>query len=146
MPYLLAACDIYAAPSRLEGFGMTQVEANSCEKPVIGIKAMGMLDTLVHGKTAFLAEVAQEIRLREAILGDESGYKPGHKYTFKRPRTVDYRASVHDIANYLMDLMTDASLREQMGKEGRKRVVENFDYRVVARKFVEIVSRRLSIT
>ena len=30
MPYLLAACDIYAAPSRLEGFGMIQVEANAC--------------------------------------------------------------------------------------------------------------------
>jgi glycosyltransferase involved in cell wall biosynthesis len=28
MPYLLSACDIYAAPSRLEGFGMIQVEAN----------------------------------------------------------------------------------------------------------------------
>ena len=26
MPHLLAACDIYAAPSRLEGFGMIQVE------------------------------------------------------------------------------------------------------------------------
>lgn len=146
MPYLLAACDIYAAPSRLEGFGMTQVEANSCEKPVIGIKAMGMLDTLVHGKTAFLAEVAQEIRLREAIIGNESGYETGHKYTFKKPRIVDYRASVHDIANYLMDLMTDASLREQMGKEGRKRVVENFNYRVIAKKFIEIVSRRLGIS
>jgi len=146
MPYLLAACDIYAAPSRLEGFGMTQVEANSCEKPVIGIKAMGMLDTLVHGKTAFLAEVAQEIRLREAIVGNESGYETGHKYTFKKPRIVDYRASVHDIANYLMDLMTDASLREQMGKEGRKRVVENFDYQVIARKFVNIVSKRLGIS
>jgi starch synthase len=146
MPYLLAACDIYAAPSRLEGFGMIQVEANSCEKPVIGIKAMGMLDTMVHGKTAFLAEVAQEIRLREAVLGDESGYKAGHKHTFKRSRIVDYRASVHDIAKYLLELMKDAGLREQMGKEGRKRVVENFDYRVVAKKFVEIVSRRLGIT
>jgi glycosyltransferase involved in cell wall biosynthesis len=31
MPYLLSACDIYAAPSRLEGFGMIQVEANACE-------------------------------------------------------------------------------------------------------------------
>jgi glycosyltransferase involved in cell wall biosynthesis len=125
---------------------MIQVEANSCEKPVIGIKAMGMLDTMVHGKTAFLAEVAQEIRLREAVLGDESGYKAGHKHIFKRPRIVDYRASVHDIAKYLMELMKDAGLREQMGKEGRKRVVENFDYRVVAKKFVEIVSRRLGIT
>ncbi len=146
MPYLLAACDIYAAPSRLEGFGMIQIEANACEKPVIGIKAMGMLDTLVHGKTALLAEVAQEIRLRETMLGDESGYQAGHKLVFKRPRTVDYRASVNDIANYLMDLMQDPGLRERMGKEGRKRVVENFDYRVIAKNFVEIVSRRLGIS
>ncbi len=146
MPYLLAACDIYTAPSRLEGFGMIQVEANACEKPVVGIKAMGMLDTLVHGKTAFLADVAQEIKLRETILGDESGYESGHKYVFKRPRTVDYRASIHDIANYLMDLMKNPELREQMGAEGRKRVVENFDYRVIARKFVNIVSKRLGIS
>jgi len=146
MPYLLAACDIYAAPSRLEGFGMIQVEANACEKPVIGIKAMGMLDTMVHGKTAFLAGVAQEIRLREAMLGYESGYENGHKHIFKKPRIVDYRASVNDIANHLMDLMTDASLRERLGKEGRKRVVENFDYRVIAKKFVKIVSERLDIS
>jgi starch synthase len=146
MPFLLAACDIYAAPSRLEGFGMIQVEANACEKPVIGIKAMGMLDTMVHGKTAFLASVAQEVRMKEAIVGDESGYEPGHRVAFKRPRIVDYRASVHDIANYLIDLMTDANLREKMGKEGRKRVVENFDYRVIAKKFVNIVSERLGIS
>ncbi|MBU0478320.1 glycosyltransferase, partial [bacterium] len=146
MPYLLSACDIYAAPSRLEGFGMIQVEANACGKPVIGIKAMGMLDTLVHGKTAFLADVAQEIKLRETILGDESGYEYRHIYTFKRPRTVDYRASVNDIAKYLMDLMQDADLREKMGKEGRKRVVENFDYRLIAKKFVQIVSKRLGIS
>jgi glycosyltransferase involved in cell wall biosynthesis len=146
MPFLLAACDIYAAPSRLEGFGMIQIEANACEKPVIGIKAMGMLDTLVHGKTAFLADVAQEIRLKETILGDESGYEAGHKFVFKRPRVVDYRASVHDLANYIMDLMKNPQLREQMGKEGRKRVVEQFDYRVIAKKFVDIVSKRLGIS
>jgi len=146
MPYLLAACDIYAAPSRLEGFGMIQIEANACEKPVIGIKGMGMLDTLIHGRTAFLASVAQEVRMKETIVGDESGYEPGHKVAFKRPRIVDYRASVHDIANYLMDLMQDAKLREQMGKEGRKRVVENYDYRVIAKKFVKIISEKLGIS
>ncbi len=146
MPYLLAACDIYAAPSRLEGFGMIQVEANSCGKPVIGIKAMGMLDTLVHGKTAFLASVAQEIRLREAVLGDESGYEAGHKVVFKRPRIVDYRASIHDIANYLMDLMQNPDLRQKMGEEGRKRVLESYDYRVIAKRFVKIVSAKFGIS
>jgi len=146
MPYLLAACDIYAAPSRLEGFGMIQVEAASCCKPVIGIKAMGMVDTMVHGENALLASVAQEVRMREATVGDESGYQAGHRVVFKRPRIVDYRASVHDIANYLMDLMLDADLREKMGQAGRKRVLENFDYRVIAKKFVELVSEKLGIS
>jgi len=146
MPYLIAACDIYAAPSRLEGFGMIQVEANACEKPVIGIKAMGMLDTMVHGKTAFLAAVAQEIRMKETILGDESGYETGHRVVFKRSRTVDFRASVHDIANYLMDLMQNVDLRKKLGKAGRKRAVEKYDYRIIAKRFVELVSDKLGIS
>ncbi len=146
MPYLLAACDIYAAPSRLEGFGMIQVEAGACGKPVIGIKAMGMLDTMVHGQNAFLAGIAQEIRMRETTVGDESGYEEGHRVIFKRPRTVDYRASVHDIANYLMDLMQDAELRKKMGQAGRKRAVENYDYRVIAKRFIETVSTKLGIS
>jgi alpha-maltose-1-phosphate synthase len=145
MPYLIGACDIYAAPSRLEGFGMPQVEAGACGKPVIGIKAMGMLDTLVHGETAFLANVAQKIVVNEVLLGDESGYEKSRKVVFESPRTVDFRASVHDIANYLMDLMTDAALREKMGKAGRERVVKNFDYRIVAKRFVEIINKKLSI-
>ena len=73
MPYLLAACDIYAAPSRLEGFGMPQVEAGACAKPVIGIRAMAMLDTLVDRETAFLAGVAQENTITEAVLGPAAG-------------------------------------------------------------------------
>jgi starch synthase len=145
MPYLMAACDIYAAPSRLEGFGMIQVEANACGKPVVGIKAMGMLDTMVHRETAFLAGVAQEVRLREATLGTDQGYEEGHRILFRRARTADYRASIHDIAGYLMRLMTDEDLRRRMGEAGRKRVVELFDYRVVAKLFVKIVSDRLGI-
>ncbi len=146
MPHLMAACDIYAAPSRLEGFGMIQVEANACGKPVIGIKAMGMLDTMVHKKTALLAGVAQEIRARETMLGVDEGYEEGHRVVFKRPRTVDFRASVHDIADYLMQLMTNEKLRRSMGQAGRKRVAERFDYRVVARKFADIVTQKLGIS
>jgi len=145
MPYLIGACDIYAAPSRLEGFGMPQVEAGACGKPVLSIKAMGMLDTLIHGETAFLAEVAKKIVVNEVMLGTESGFEEHHKVVFNAPRTVDYRADVQDIAKYMMMLMNDAALRDKMGKAGRERVVANFDYRVVARKFVEIMQDRLGI-
>ncbi|WP_286761669.1 glycosyltransferase family 4 protein [Salegentibacter sp. UBA1130] len=145
VPYLIGACDIYAAPSRLEGFGMPQVEAGACGKPVIGINAMGMLDTLIHEKTAFLAEVAEKIIAKEVVLGEESGFEKNHKIIFDTPRTVDYRADVQDIAKYLYRLMMDESLRDKMGEEGRKHVVENFDYRVVARKFLQILENKLGL-
>jgi len=146
MPYLLAACDIYAAPSRLEGFGMIQVEANACGKPVIGIRAMGMLDTMVHGETAFLAGVAQEICLTETVVGAGVGCEMGRRVVFKSPRIVDYRANVDDIAGYLLELMRDAELRRKMGAAGRRRVVENYHYHVVARQFARTVAERLGIS
>jgi len=141
MPYLLNACDVYAAPSRLEGFGMPQVEAGACGKPVIGIRAMAMLDTLVDGETAFLAGVAETIHITEAVLGPESGFEPGHRVVFQHPRASDYRASVPDLAAGLDLLLNDPALREHMGRAGRERVVANYDYRVVARKLVEILQR-----
>lgn len=145
MPYLIGACDIYAAPSRLEGFGMPQVEAGACGKPVIGINAMGMLDTLIHKKTAFLAEVAQKIVVNEVVLGEESGFENSRKIHFDIPRTVDYRANTQDIAKYLLKLMGDENLRAKMGAAGRERAVEYFDYKVVTRKFLQILQDRLGI-
>jgi alpha-maltose-1-phosphate synthase len=145
MPYLIGACDIYAAPSRLEGFGMPQVEAGACGKPVISIKAMGMLDTLIDGKTALLADVAKKIEVNEVIIGSEAGFEPNHKVVFNTPRIVDYRANVQDISKHLMTLMTNKKLRDEMGMAGRQRVVENFDYRVVATKFIQIMRDQLGI-
>ena len=145
MPYLIAACDIYAAPSRLEGFGMIQVEANACEKPVIAIDAMAFRDTMVHGKTAFLAKVAEERKITEALYGEGHDYERSHRIVFKNARTAEYRASVPDIAKYLLTLMQDSALRQGMGEAGRKHVTELFDYRQVAKRFVEIVSDRLGI-
>ena len=145
MPYLIGACDIYAAPSRLEGFGMPPVEAGACGKPVIGLNAMGMLDTLIHNKTAFLAEVARKIVVDEVILGEESGFESNRKIEFDIPRTVDYRANVQDIATYLLRLMKDENLRAKMGAAGRERAVEFFDYKVVTKKFLQILQERLGI-
>lgn len=145
MPYLIGACDIYAAPSRLEGFGMPQVEAGACGKPVISLNAMGMLDTLVHNKTAFLAEIAKQNVVNEVILGKESGFKKNHRVIFDFPRTVDYRANVQDIAKYLLQLMNDAELRRKMGEAAREHVVDNFDYRFVAKRFIQIIQNKLGI-
>jgi len=143
MPYLLAACDIYAAPSRLEGFGMIHVEANACGKPVLAMDAMAFRDTMVQGETAFLAKVAQEIKVTDAVLGADHGFEDDHRVIFAAFKTADYRADVQDVARYLLQLMEDAGLRRRMGEAGRRRVVERYDYRTIARRFVELVSSRL---
>lgn len=145
MPYLIGACDIYAGPSRLEGFGMPQVEAGSCGKPVIGIDAMGMKDTLIHEKTALLARIAQKIDVNHVILGKESGFEKNHKVTFDVPRTVDYRANVQDIAQHFLRLMPDADLRVKMGKQARQHVERNFNYKIVAKQFLDILQDKLGI-
>ena len=145
MPFLLSACDVYAAPSRLEGFGMGQTEAGACGKPVIGIRAMAMLETLVHGETALLAGVATENLATEAVVGPEAGFEPGHRVQFHNPRVVDYRASVADLALHLRTLLNDPTLRRTMGEAGRRRVTELYDYRRVARRFVEIVQSKLHL-
>lgn len=145
MPYLIGACDIYAAPSRLEGFGMPQVEAGACGKPVIGINAMGMLDTLIHKKTAFLASVAKQIVVNDVVLGEESGFENNRTIHFNIPRTVDYRANTQDIAKYLLKLLKDEKLRVKMGAAGRERAVAHFDYKVVTKKFLQILQDRLGI-
>jgi alpha-maltose-1-phosphate synthase len=145
MPYLLSACDIYAAPSRLEGFGMPQVEAGACAKPVLSIAAMGMLDTQVHGETAFLAKVGVENRISETVLGAESGFKERRRIHFDPPRIADYRADVEDLCRYLVELLRDPELRRRMGEAGRKRAALNYDYRIIAQRFVQIVGERLGI-
>ena len=145
MPYLLGACDIYAGPSRLEGFGMPHVEAGASGKPVVALDAMAFRDTLVHGETALLARVARENRITETVLGPESGYEEGHRIVFDPPRIADYRANVPDVAAHLLRLLQDAGLRRSLGESGRERVIAHYDYRVVARQCLHILSRRLHL-
>ena len=79
------------------------------------------------------------------MFGEGHGIDDSHRIVFPSPRTAEYRASVPDIAKYLLTLMQDSGLRRRMGEAGRKHVVELFDYRQVARRFVKIVSDRLGI-
>jgi alpha-maltose-1-phosphate synthase len=143
MAHIINACDIYAGPSRIEGFGMIQVEAMSCGKPVISINKMGPGETIVHNKTGFLAKVSEEIKLTSEIIVPEMGFKEKGVIKFKEPKTFAYRADIDELAKYTIKLLTEDDLRDKMGKEARKHAVKNFDYNHISNKMWDITKKNL---
>ena len=51
------AMDLYVAPQRWEGFGLTPLEAMACGVPVIATKVGAYEDLIVEGKTGHLVEI-----------------------------------------------------------------------------------------
>ncbi len=145
MVHLLNAADIYAAPSRIEGFGMIQVEAMACGKPVISINKMGPAETIVHNKTGFLAKVAEEVRLDREWAYPSMGFRKKQMIEFASPKTLAYLADVNELRDFTLKLLTDSNLREKMGQQAREHAVKNFDYRDTSRRIVDITKNRLGL-
>ena len=143
MADLLRACDIYAAPSRIEGFGMIQVEAMACGKPVISINVGGPADTVVHGKTGFLAEPEKEIKLNSEWAYSWMGFEETHRIEFDKPKTFAYRANVDQLAEYTLKLLTDDKLQEEMGKNAAEHALEKFHYRVTAKIMSDLIEEHI---
>lgn len=145
MPYLYNACDIYAGPSRQEGFGMPHVEAQACGKPIVSVNAMGIKETVIHEETGFLARVAKWVSISEGEVGGTEGFAKNKTIKFTKPKMIGVRANTDDLAEYTLRLLSDKNLYEQMSIAARQHVVKNFDYREVARQAADLLSSRLQI-
>jgi phosphatidyl-myo-inositol dimannoside synthase len=62
-----AACDVFALPSRGEGFGMVFLEAMACGKPVIGGAHGGIPDIVEDGVTGLLVPHGDAEKLAQAF-------------------------------------------------------------------------------
>ncbi len=145
MVHLLNACDIYAAPSRIEGFGMIQVEAMACAKPVISIDKMGPAETIIHNKTGFLAKPSEEIQLEREWVYPDMGFNEKKLVEFNAPKTFAYRADIDDLTKFTLDLLTNSELCETIGRQGREHAVKTFDYKITSKKMVDVTKEKLGL-
>ena len=54
---ILSCADLYLLPSEQESFGLSALEAMSCEVPVIGTNVGGLPELVKHGETGYITEV-----------------------------------------------------------------------------------------
>ena len=128
---LFNAADIYASPSHNEGFGRPLVEAQACSNPVLTVNGTTTKEVVKHKLSGYTAKVGEEIYRQEFFY-------EGEEIKLEKPKLVGVKADPQDLASYLM-LLKNPKLRKKMGEQGRKFVLDNFDYRVSARKMVEAI-------
>jgi len=71
---ILSCADLYLLPSEQESFGLSALEAMSCEVPVIGTNVGGVPELVQHGANGFITEVGDVEKMAEhaiAILSDD---------------------------------------------------------------------------
>lgn len=61
------ALDLYVAPQRSEGFGLTPLEAMACGVPVIATKAGVFQETVLEGQTGHLVDVGDPVAMAQHI-------------------------------------------------------------------------------
>lgn len=66
--YWMNACDLFVLPSLSESFGLVQIEAMACGKPVVATKNGGSEEIIINDKLGILVEPKNPEELARAIL------------------------------------------------------------------------------
>lgn len=111
---LYSKARVFACPSLYEPFGIINLEALSCETPVVASAVGGIPEILTEGETGFLIPL-------EPV--SKSDFYPKDPAAFQRA-----------FAEKVNELLRDESKAIAMGKAGRKRVIDHFSWRAIAKQ------------
>lgn len=105
---------MFCCPSIYEPFGLINLEAMACEKPVVASAVGGIPEVVVEDETGFLVPMDQY---------DEAPFSPKDPEQFAL-----------DLAERINHLMRDPALRQPMGEAGRRRAEELFSWTAIAKR------------
>jgi len=69
-------CDVFAMPSKSEGFGIVYLEALACGKPTLGGNQDGAMDALCHGELGALVDPDDVVAIAKTIIQICTGTYP----------------------------------------------------------------------
>jgi glycogen synthase len=104
---------VFACPSLYEPFGIINLEAMSCETPVVGSAVGGIPEIIIENETGYLIPLESKSR------------------TDFYPKDAD--AFQKQFADKINILLENEALANQMGKAGRKVVLDKFSWQSIAK-------------
>ncbi|MCD1294912.1 glycosyltransferase family 4 protein [Methanocella sp. CWC-04] len=102
--YWMNACDLFVLPSLSESFGVVQVEAMACGKPVVATINGGSEEVIKEGKTGLLAIPGNSEDLAEKIL-NAINENWDYEYILKYSEEYLWHTIVDDILNNYDELI-----------------------------------------
>lgn len=105
---------VFCCPSIYEPFGIINLEAMACGTPVVGSAVGGIKEIIKHGETGFLVDLEQQ---------QESPFE-----------AVDPDQFARDLADSINKIVLNPSLRESMSQASRKRTVDVFSWKSIAKE------------
>jgi len=116
---------VFACPSLYEPFGIINLEAMSCETPVVGSHVGGIPEIIVEGETGYLIPLESVSR---------TNFNPLNPTAFQKA-----------FADKINALLENEELATKMGKAGRVRVLEKFSWESIAKitynYYQEVIAR-----
>ncbi len=109
---ILTHATVFCCPSIYEPFGLVNVEAMACEAPVVASAVGGIPEVVVEGETGHLVS-----------------FEPGED-VFGSPADSDRFA--RNLAEAANRLVLDPAHAREMGRAGRRRVLEHFSWQAIA--------------
>jgi len=101
------ACEIFALPSRGEGFGLVYLEAMACGKPVIGGTHGGAPELIQDGVTGYLVPHGDPIQLATAIQTLLADPQHAKEMGARGRQTVDHEYRFQNFAKALKKILRD---------------------------------------
>ena len=114
---ILSHASVFCCPSIYEPLGIVNLEAMACEVPVVATSTGGIPEVVDDGVTGLL------VPYRPA----PGGQGPEDPAAFAR-----------ELAHHINELLADPARAAEMGRAGRRRVMEHFTWEVAGRKTIAL--------